>query len=57
MKFLSKYPRGRPTHGWDNIKTNLTEMGEGVAWIHLVQYRVQWWGFCENNYDPSSSKK
>jgi len=29
----------------DNIKMNLKDIGcEGVDWIHLAQYRVQWRG-------------
>jgi hypothetical protein len=36
---------GKPKHGWeDNIRMDLREGGwEGVDWIHLAQYRDQWW--------------
>jgi hypothetical protein len=44
-KLEGKRPHGRPRHRWkDNIRIDLTEIGwEGVGWIHLAQYRDQWW--------------
>jgi hypothetical protein len=42
-----KRPLGRPRCRWeDNIKLDLREIRiDGVNWIKLVQYRVQWWAF------------
>jgi hypothetical protein len=39
--------REKPRHRWeDNIKIDLREIGlEGVDWIHLAQYRDEWWAF------------
>jgi hypothetical protein len=39
-----KRPLGRPRRRWeDNIKMDLREIGvDGVNWIRLAQYRVQW---------------
>jgi hypothetical protein len=35
---------GRPRCRWeDNIRMDLQEIGwEGMNWIHMAQYRVQW---------------
>jgi hypothetical protein len=40
-------PKGRHRHRWENkIKRDIREMGiNGVNWIWLAQYRVQWWAF------------
>jgi hypothetical protein len=42
-----KRPLGRPRHTWeDNIKMDLRETGiDGVKWIQMAQYRVQWLAF------------
>jgi hypothetical protein len=37
-----KRPLGRPRRRWNDIKTNLREIGlEGEDWIHLAQDREQ----------------
>jgi hypothetical protein len=34
---------GRPVHRWeDNIKMDLQEVGWGMDWIELAQYRDRW---------------
>jgi hypothetical protein len=37
----------RPRHKWeDNIKMDLREIEwEGVDWIHMAHYRIQWKAF------------
>jgi hypothetical protein len=42
-----KRPLGRPRRRWeDNIKIDVREIGiDGANWIHLAQYRFQWWAF------------
>lgn len=36
-------PLRRPMHTQNNINMNFKGIGwEGVAWIHLAPYRVQW---------------
>jgi hypothetical protein len=42
-----KRPPGRPRYRWeDNIKMDLREVGiDGVNWIRLARYRVQWQAF------------
>jgi hypothetical protein len=38
-----KSPLGRPRRTWeDNIKLDLQEMGWGMDWIELTQYRDRW---------------
>jgi hypothetical protein len=42
-----KRPLGRPRHKWENnVKMDLREIGiNGLNWIQLAQYRVQWQAF------------
>jgi hypothetical protein len=36
-------PFGRPRRRWeDNIKMDLQEIGSGMDWIELAQYRDRW---------------
>jgi hypothetical protein len=43
LKSEGKSPLGRPRRKQEgNIKMNLTEIGLGINWIHLVQDRDQW---------------
>lgn len=43
-KLEGKNPSGRPWCRQDDIKMDFKEIGcEGVNWIHLTQYRDQWW--------------
>jgi hypothetical protein len=45
-KLEGKRSHGRPSHKWDNIKTDLKEIGRrGVNWIHLSQDRDRWRAF------------
>jgi hypothetical protein len=38
-----KKPVGRPRHRWEDIRTDLKQMGQvGIDWIYLDQYRD--WG-------------
>jgi hypothetical protein len=37
-----KKPLGIHRYRWDNIKMDLQEMGWGMDWIHLAQYRDRW---------------
>jgi len=37
----------------DNVRMGLGEIRwEGVEWMHLAQYRVQWWISHEHGYEP-----
>jgi hypothetical protein len=37
-------PLGRPRRRWENnIKMDLREVGWGMGWIDLAQYRDRWW--------------
>jgi hypothetical protein len=39
-------PLGRPRRGWqDNIQMDLEEVGWGMNWIELAQYRDRWRDF------------
>ena len=37
-----KRPLGRPRHRWEDIKTNLREVGGGGDWMELAQDRDRW---------------
>jgi hypothetical protein len=41
----------------DNIKTDLTEIGKGVGWIHLTQDRAQLAVSCKHGNEPPCSIK
>jgi hypothetical protein len=47
LKPEGKRPLGRSRHRWeDNIKMDLREIfSDGVKWIRLAQFRVQWLAF------------
>jgi hypothetical protein len=42
-KSEGKRPLGRPRRRWDDgIRMDLTEIGWGVVWIRLAQYKDRW---------------
>jgi hypothetical protein len=52
-----KWSHGIPVYSWEDIRTNIREIGwEVMDWIHLAQNR-DWWGSCEHGNELSHTIK
>ena len=57
-KSEGKRPLGRPGRRWENIKTDLQEVGGGCGdWMELAQDRERWRALCEYGNELSASIK